>query len=188
MQLGALFRSSIRFLRSFEADRPRTVRDAWLPENGKPAVLLQWLFSEWCNYRCPYCPQTHDRWAPKGVDKTAHAFDNYPLEAWIGAIERHFNDHRLSLVLTGGEPMLDRKNMMRLLNHLSAMDNVERIRIDTNAWWRPEQFSLIDKTKITLMCTFHPSQVDEERFISRIESYLSAGFKIGFVNYVMTTE
>ncbi len=81
--------------------------------------------------------------------------------------------------------MIDRKNMTTLLNHLSAKPEVECIRIDTNAWWKPEQFADLDFTKIMLMCTFHPSQTEEGAFKKRIASYLKAGYQIGMVNYVM---
>lgn len=148
-------------------------------------MLLRWFITEWCNYRCPYCPQTHDRRAPKGEGKTAHAFDNFPLAHWQEAFDRHFAETRLSLVITGGEPMVDRKNMPAILNFLSAKQGVECIRIDTNAWWKPEQFEDLDRAKIILMCTFHASQTDEGPFMARLEALQAAGFVIGMVNYVM---
>lgn len=162
-----------------------TMLDAWRPAGGTPAVLVRWLMTEWCNYRCPYCPQTHERHAPKEGGFTAHAFDNFPVEQWLDAFERHFAGKRLSLVLTGGEPMIDRKAMPTLLNALSAKASTECIRIDTNAWWKPEQFSDVDPAKIILMCTFHPSHIEEGVFLERMLSFKAAGFKIGIVNYVM---
>jgi hypothetical protein len=158
---------------------------AWRPEGGTTAVLLRWLMTEWCNYRCPYCPQTHDRRADKGGGMTAHAFDNFPVEQWLEAFDRHFAATRLSLVLTGGEPMVDRRNMLGFLNHISASAAVECIRIDTNLWWRPEQFPGLDHGKIILMCTFHPSQVEEAVFIERLRAVQRAGLRIGMVNYVL---
>jgi len=166
-----------------ERDSP-TLR-AWRPDGGTPATLLRWLMTEWCNYRCPYCPQTHDRRADKGHGMTAHAFDNFPVEQWLEAFDRHFATTRLSLVLTGGEPMVDRRRMLGFLNHLSARALVECIRIDTNLWWRPEQFAGLDPAKIILMCTFHPSQVEEAVFIERLQAVQRYGLSIGMVNYVM---
>jgi hypothetical protein len=116
---------------------------------------------------------------------TAHAFDNFPIDAWLGGFDRHFDSFRLSVVITGGESMIDRKNMPILLNHLCAKSSVECVRIDTNAWWKPEQFPLRDNSKIILMCTFHPSQTTEEKFIRQIKELMTAGYKIGMVNYVM---
>jgi hypothetical protein len=168
----------------FPAVKPTTM-DVWRPKDGMPVVLLSWVVTNWCNYRCPYCPQTHDRRAAKGDGMTAHAFDNFPLQQWQEALDRHFAGYRLSLVISGGEPMVDRKNVPALLNFLSAKSTVECIRIDTNASWDPYRYPDIDRSKIILMCTFHPSHVDESVFIDRIRALLDTGFKIGMVNYVM---
>lgn len=81
--------------------------------------------------------------------------------------------------------MIDRKNMTELLNWLSAKESVECIRIDTNAWWKASQFPDLDRSKIVLMCTFHPTQTTEEKFIPRMAEYQAAGFTIGMVNYVL---
>jgi hypothetical protein len=162
-----------------------TTMDVWRPKDGVPVVLLSWVLTNWCNYRCPYCPQTHERRTPKGDGMTAHAFDNFPLSQWQEAFDRHFAGYRLSLVISGGEPMVDRKNVLALLNFLSAKKTVECIRIDTNASWKPERYPVLDRSKIILMCTFHPSHVEETVFMARIRALLDAGFRIGMVNYVM---
>jgi hypothetical protein len=160
----------------------------WKPEHRPPVVLLRWVMTEWCNYTCPYCPQTHERRAPKGSGMTAHAFDNFPAERWLEAFDRHFADKRLSMVITGGEPFVDRKAMPVLLAYLTGLDGLECLRIDTNAWWNPDDYSGLDKSRIILMCTFHPSQTTADRFFSRIDALLRAGFQIGMVNYVMSAE
>jgi organic radical activating enzyme len=162
-----------------------TTMEVWRPKDGTPVVLLRWMLTNWCNYHCPYCPQTHDRRAPKGDGMTAHAFDNFPLRQWQEAFDRHFAGNRLSVVITGGEPMVDRKNVPALLKFLTAKRTVECIRIDTNAWWKPDRYTDLDKSKIILMCTFHPSHTEETAFMARIRALLDAGFKIGMVNYVM---
>jgi hypothetical protein len=165
---------------------PSRTDETWRPRFGRPAILLRWKITEWCNYRCPYCPQTHDRRAPKGGGMTAHAFDNFPMLKWQDAFDRHFTHCRLSLVISGGEAMVDRKSMGPMLNFLSAKESVECIRLDTNAWWTPELFAdLKDRSKIILMCTFHPSQTEESAFIARLTALRHAGFVIGLVNYVM---
>lgn len=173
-----------------EADRDTfaPVLDVWKPQDGQEAVILRWFMTEWCNYGCPYCTQTHNRDAAKGKGFTAHGFDNFPLVDWLRAIERHFTDRRLSLLLTGGEPFVDRKAMLPFLGFLTEFPNTECIRIDTNGWWKPDPYLDLDKSKITLMCTFHPSQVSAERFFSRLEAILDAGFRIGMVNYVMNAD
>jgi hypothetical protein len=161
---------------------------AWRPAAGTPTVLLRWLVSEWCNYRCPYCTQTHDRHAPKGGRFTAHAFDNFPLDTWLAAFDRHFAGRGLSMVITGGEPFADRKAMPVLLNHLSAMPGTACIRVDTNAWWKAGSFRDVDRSKLILMCTLHPSQTQPDAFFARIDDLLREGFRIGMVNYVMDAQ
>jgi organic radical activating enzyme len=164
------------------------VLNTWKPEGAPGANLVRWIISEWCNYRCPYCPQTHGRHEPKGDGLTAHAFDNFPLERWLAAFRRHFAERRLSMVITGGEPLLDRKNMSALLTALHEMNQVECIRVDTNASWQPDWYRTVPKSKIILMCTFHPSQVEESRFFARVRSLRDEGFKIGMINYVMSRQ
>jgi organic radical activating enzyme len=166
----------------------RPVLNKWRPANEPPVILLRWFMTEWCNYKCPYCSQTHDRDAPKGRGLTAHAFDNFPIERWLASFERHFADKRLSLVITGGEPFVDRHSMLPLLQFLTSRPGAECIRIDTNAWWHPDTYVGLDKSRITLMCTFHPSQVSAERFFAKVDALLEAGFQIGMVNYVMTAD
>jgi hypothetical protein len=100
-------------------------------------------------------------------------------------LDRHFHKDRLSLVITGGEPLLDVRNVHPLLTHLCQQDYVDCIRIDTNASWAPEKYAAIDKRKIILMCTFHPSQIAEEAFLDKADQIRAAGFRIGMVNYVM---
>jgi organic radical activating enzyme len=164
------------------------VLEAWRPRDGVPTVLLRWFMTEWCNYQCPYCDQTHGRNVAKGGRFTAHAFDNFPVDAWTAALDRHFGGRGLSVVITGGEPFVDRKAMPVLLKHLTEMPGLACLRIDTNAWWKAKDYRAIDKSKIVLMCTLHPSQTSPEAFFSRIDALIGEGFRIGMVNYVMNTD
>lgn len=166
----------------------QAVLDVWQPKNQTETVLLRWFMTEWCNFNCSYCPQNHDRKASIGNGFTSHCFDNFPVEKWLEAFDRHFSDKQLSLVMTGGEPMLDFQNMHTFLKHMTARKQVVSIRIDTNASWKPEKYTDMDVSKITLMCTFHPGQVDEEVFYEKIKTLLSLNFKIGMINYVMDAD
>ncbi len=166
----------------------QAVLNAWKPKGKPETVLLRWFMTEWCNYNCAYCPQNHNRMNPIGDGFTAHAFDNFKLEAWLDAFDRHFTDTHLSLVLTGGEPMLDFQHMHPFLKHLTSREQVKMIRIDTNASWKPEKYLDIDLSKIILMCTYHPGQVDEAVFYEKIKRLLELGFQIGMINYVMDAD
>ena len=105
------------YQRMSSADRAAfgPVLRVWKPDDSPAGVMLRWFMSEWCNYACPYCSQTHGRNAAKGHGMTAHAFDNFPLEQWQDAFERHFANVNLAVLITGGEPFVDRKAMPRFL-------------------------------------------------------------------------
>jgi len=161
------------------------VLQAWRPAGGIPRISLRWLVSYWCNYRCPYCEQDHDRRVALPVGRRPHAFDNHPVQEWIEGFARHFRQRRLVLTLTGGEPLLDSRAMPVFLQALTSMETLDVVRIDTNASFKPALYSKVDLRKIALMCTFHPSQVSEERFFRKLDELLDRGFRIAMVNYVM---
>ncbi len=110
---------------SHEARIPAGIAAAWKPEGRPAAVLLRWFATHWCNYRCPYCRQNHARRQP--IDgHWAHCFDNWPVDRWLRAFPRHFQTRCLSLVITGGEPLVDHAPMAERVNGLTAMPTVER--------------------------------------------------------------
>jgi sulfatase maturation enzyme AslB (radical SAM superfamily) len=162
------------------------VAETWRPQSGVPANSLRWTVTEWCNFHCAYCWQKHERRAPTPGGFTAHAFDNFPVERWMGAFEQHFGKRRLSLVITGGEPMLDHANMNVILAFLTAASWCESIRIDTNASWLPRKFDGLAKHKIALNCSYHPSQIDEDKYFRNLAAIQQAGFTIGMVNFVLS--
>jgi len=169
----------------FETFKP--VLSVWQPPNKEPVFLLNWSITQWCNYKCPYCPQSHDRFGHIGK-YAAHAFDNHPLEKWLEAFSHHFQKRRLSLVITGGEPMLDVKNMAPFLKGVASMSTVECIRIDTNASWKLDDYKEVDPSKIILMCSYHPSHVSQMTFKNKLKKLVDFGFKIGMVNLVITKD
>jgi hypothetical protein len=160
----------------------------WKPESRPPAIIIRWRITEWCNYACHFCNQEHGRFADRGNGFTSHSFDNFPVEQWQAAFTRHFSACRLSIAISGGEPFLDRKSMVPMLNFLSTMPGTECIRIDTNAAWNPEAYRELDRSKILLNCSFHPSEVAEPDFLASLQRILDHGFRVGMVNYVMANE
>ncbi len=152
---------------------PRTQRNE-IDQFGKimktwqDAILLRWYLSEWCNYSCPYCSQDHSRGRANDDGFSVHCFDNYPPRDWADAIDRAFHDKELALTLSGGEAMLDVKNMHEFLSIILQKKNVSNIRIDTNLSWNLESYSnLPHKEKVIFMCTFHPSQTQCDTFSTK---------------------
>ena len=161
------------------------VLSVWRPEGERPIFTLMWILTYWCNYKCPYCFQkSHNRFERYGK-YTAHAFDNYRFEKWLEAFSRHFHERRLSLYISGGEPMLDSKKMAPFLKELVSMPTVECIRIDTNVSWKLDEYLEVDPLKIILMCSYHPSQTSLGTFSRKINQLIKSGFKIGMVYLTM---
>mgnify|MGYP003750446563 FL=1 len=159
---------------------------AWRPEHGMPCYLVRWFLTGWCNYDCAYCRQAHRRFGPGG--ESNHAFDHHSVEEWCGAFGAHFGRRRLSLAISGGEPMLGRDHMVSLINHLSAMPTVECIRIDTNMSWDPRRFTQMERAKLLLNCSYHPHAAPIDAFCDKIEILLEQGYRVGMVNFVLTRD
>lgn len=123
----------------------------WRPEGDTTAVFLRWQITTWCNYSCAYCDQPHNR------SKERHAFDNHSPKEWLDALDTHFGDRLVTLVITGGETMLDKKSMPSFLKELTERSWVRSIRLDTNVSWSLSDYKEIDTTKIALNCSYHPS-------------------------------
>lgn len=153
----------------------------------------------WCNYRCYYCRQDHRRdttfgpadavWSDvdSGARPTgkAHWADNRsPLE-WLEAFRSRFSEYRTVFTLTGGEPMLDLKNMSVLLPGLLCEDYVEAVRIDTNGSWDSAKYPRLDKCKVRLMVSYHPTEVGEAAFLKRLDALRANGWSIVSVNIVV---
>jgi len=145
--------------------------------------LIRWYSTQWCNYRCPYCPQKHER---KQIFRGSpgHWFDNHPIDAWVAAFRKHFAAYDLALHFTGGEPMLDRRNVDELLTKLVAEPYLKAVKVDTNGTWNPESWS-VPKDKLMFMMSYHPSEASDETFLSNIDRIRAAGWNVVVVNLVM---
>ena len=175
-------------MRSEENHDFQKLFEIWKPADRPHAIMIRWRITEWCNYACRYCSQEHGRSVDRGNGFTSHAFDNFSVEHWQSAFTRHFGANRLSITISGGEPFLDRKSMIPMLNFLSGMAGTECIRIDTNACWNPAAYRELDKSKIILNCSFHSSEIEEDLFVRNLQRILDDGFHVGMVNYVMVKE
>lgn len=158
--------------------------------------LLHWQMTMWCNYACKYCRQDHSRhstlerwpWMDNDVGNRppakAHWADNAPPELWLRALESCFKDRRMHILMTGGEPLLDRLNMERLLAGFASAPWVETFRIETNASARPHTWP-IDWSKAEFMVSYHPDEVDRSKFFQYLDGMLDAGLCVPVVNLVV---
>ncbi len=157
-----------------------------LPANLLDSLRINWHLTLWCNYSCEYCPVLvfHERSAAQA--RQPHSFDHYPVERWLEAIGG-FSHRRIHLKITGGEPFMDRRNFRALLRGLAAMQHI-RVGIDTNGFWDAGYFADLDKSRIFLNVSLHPSQTDFPGFLRRLIAIREAGFTVAMVNYVVAPE
>ncbi len=171
-----------------EVESFKELNAIWRPSRSKSRIILRWCMTEWCNYNCIYCPQEHSRDRIRGSFR-AHCFDNYTPVEWIRAIDRAFKMKEVAVTISGGEPMLDMKNMSSFLKMLLTRTYINNVQITTNMAWNPSSIeNLPNKEKMIFLTTFHPSQTRFGDFITRVDKLKKLGFPIGFVNYVMTPE
>lgn len=156
-----------------------------LAEHLHNSARVVWHISLWCNYSCDYCGVLVFR--KRSGKPQAHAFDHYPASKWVELFSS-FPQQHVQLHITGGEPFLDRKNLLEVASGLAAMERWRMLRIDTNGTWDPDYFRSLDKGKIRLNVSYHPPQVDFEVFLRRILAIRAAGFRVAMINYVLAPE
>jgi len=141
----------------------------------KDRTLVRWVCTQWCNYSCSYCNQEHSR-KQTYRGKPGHWADNASVDCWLTAFNAIPN---LSLIITGGEPFVDRKSMKPFLEGLAAAS----VKIDTNGSWDPYEWKP-PKCDPLLLVSYHPEQVHEDFFFHQLRAISLFGWRIGAVNVV----
>jgi hypothetical protein len=154
-----------------------TTEEAWTDR-----VLVRWMMTQWCNYSCWYCRQDHSR-KQEYKGRAGHWADNASPLAWFQAFDKHFSKARLTLLMTGGEPMLDRKNVFCLYQMLIDRPWLELLHVDTNGSWDPASYPVSDKVRLKM--SWHPSEIDDASFLSRLDAFLAAGWQVPIVSLVV---
>jgi hypothetical protein len=143
--------------------------------------LVRWMMTRWCNWKCSYCDQEHARRAVyRG--RPAHFADCASVDAWLAAFRRHFASEDLALCITGGEPMLDRRNVQPLLRGL--VDLAYSVRIDTNGSWDSSRWD-VPKDRIVLMHSYHPEHATEAEFLASIDRKQADGWTVAMATVVV---
>ena len=177
--------------------------DPWRCSQDKRyrTLYVRWTISLLCNYRCHYCffaghqrKQVIRKKRRSPIREVffgdralyGHAFDNYPARRWIRKFKVLAQGRKLALGITGGEPFLDRRNFSLTLRELSAMEEIDNIRIDTNGTFSPGSYKGINLEKIFLNISFHSEFINLSEFYDKVKKIQAAGFNVMMVNYVMS--
>ena len=102
-----------------------------LPKHVRDTMRLRWMISHWCNYTCDFCGVPVYFTRSQKFGKQAHAFEYYSVDQWLTAFRRIQQDN-VAMIITGGETMLDHRNMVPMLNGLIAEERFD-LRVYTNA-------------------------------------------------------
>lgn len=129
-----------------------------------------------CNYDCHYCPfgKHHETAAELSVDRQA-------LERFCGWCCEQ--SRTLSILFTPwGEGLTRRwyRDSIRLLSHQS---HLAKVAIQTNLSCKLDWLRECNLTRVGLWCTFHPTQVDIDSFVSQCRQLdsLGANYSVGIV-------
>jgi organic radical activating enzyme len=128
---------------------------------GNPVIdniYFDWHLTDWCNFKCSYCPVLDVITNDFTVDK--HASYEMVL-ARLAHVETSFN-----VCLTGGEPTLH-PNILDILDKLVKIKNSQDIALFTNLS-RPANFytKIVPSDKITVFASYHP-EFSTEKFFDR---------------------
>lgn len=143
-------------------------------------LLLRFVVTRYCNYRCPYCYVPEDK-----IGNRKSMFSHHGPAEWVRALER-FGDRHLELYFTGGEPTLI-DEFPDFLAELVRRDFVKGVRIDSNLSRTEEFAGRVRDPKVRFLASFHPTRVSGDVFLPRVERLRELGM-MGMVNVVASRE
>jgi hypothetical protein len=122
-----------------------------------------------CNYDCPYCPFAKRRDSPAQLRD-----DRAALTRFVDWATANPDGHRLSVLFTPWGEGLSRSWYRDAIIALSRLSHVDKVAIQTNLAGRLGWLSEVDTGRAALWATYHPGQVDRERFLAqcaRVDRY-----------------
>jgi sulfatase maturation enzyme AslB (radical SAM superfamily) len=144
-------------------------------------LLIRLVATRCCNYRCPYCYVPLEK---RTVNKTMFSHHNW--DEWFHALEEKFPDRNLEFYFTGGEPLII-KDCIFLIKKLVELDNVRRIRIDTNLSAIEHFLENVDSEKVRFLTAFHPTQISLDAYIGKVNKAKERKM-VDVVNFVASKE
>lgn len=147
----------------------------------KNFLLIRLVATRFCNYRCPYCYVPLEN---RTVRKTM--FSHYDRDNWLHALKDNFSDKNLEFYFTGGEPLII-KDCILLIKKLVEIDNVNRIRIDTNLSAVENFLKNVDSEKVRILTAFHPTQISLEKYLGKVRKVQEKKM-MDAVNFVTSKE
>ena len=137
-----------------------------------------------CNYDCPYCPFAKRRDPPSLLREDRAALERFV--AWVSDAAQA--EERFSVLFTPWGEGLTRSWYRDALVQLARLSHVERVAIQTNlsarlGWLEVADLDSAALQRLALWCTYHPGQVDRDRFLRQCArlSRLGVRYSVGVV-------
>ncbi len=113
-------------------------------------------------------------------------FSHYNWDKWLHALKDNFSNRNLEFYFTGGEPLIIR-DCIFLIKGLVELDNVKRIRIDTNLSAIEHFLENVDSEKVRFLTAFHPTQIPLDAYIQKVKMAKETKM-VDVVNFVASKE
>lgn len=130
-----------------------------------------------CNYGCTYCP-----FAKHSETAAEHAHDRAALERFVAWVAGR-PVAQITVFFTPWGEALIRKRYQQAIIQLSQMSHVTKVAIQTNLSARLDWVEECDKQRLGIWATYHPSEVERERFLAKCAELHRRGvrFSVGVV-------
>ncbi|MER7708441.1 STM4011 family radical SAM protein [Kitasatospora sp. NPDC097605] len=132
-----------------------------------------------CDYDCPYCPFAKRRDTPEQLRADRAALERFT--EWVAG--RAGTGDTVSVLFTPWGEGLVRSWYRRAMVELSRLPHVPRVAVQTNLSCRTGWLAEADLAGLALWVTYHPGQVDHDRFLAKCRELDALGvrYSIGVV-------
>ena len=127
-----------------------------------------------CDYDCGYCPFAKRRDTPEQLRADRAALRRFT--AWVADAEQADSD-RISVLFTPWGEALTRSWYREAMVELSHLPHVARVAVQTNLSVRLDWLEAADLETLALWCTYHPDQVEFERFLGKHRGLVERGVR-----------
>jgi MoaA/NifB/PqqE/SkfB family radical SAM enzyme len=125
-----------------------------------------------CNYACRYCPFAKREPSRRMLESDRDALERFV--AWV----RDASRWDISLLFTPYGEALIWPHYQEALTELSRMPHVRQVSIQTNASGRLGFLDDVDRARISLWISWHPTEIALEPFVERVAALHEAGVRL----------
>ena len=118
-----------------------------------------------CDYDCSYCPFAKRRDTPRQLRADRDALAGFAN--WVGEWRGERAGDKISVLFTPWGEALTRSWYRQTMTEFSHLSHVAKVAVQTNLSCRLDWLDAANLGTLALWCTYHPDQVDYERFLAK---------------------